>query len=64
MKTLLIVVVSVFGLSGCVAVPYGGYYDGGPAVYAPPVSVGVGVGYYGGRGYYGRQGYYGGRGRW
>jgi len=66
MKTLLIVVVAVLGLSGCVAVPYGGGgYYGGPAVYVPPVAVGVGVGYYGGgRGYYGGHGYYGGRGRW
>jgi hypothetical protein len=62
MKKLSIVGVAVLGLSGCVAVPYGGggYYGGGPAygpaVYVPPVSVGVG--------YYGGHGYYGGRGRW
>jgi hypothetical protein len=58
MKTLLIVLVAGLGLSGCVAVPYGG----GPG-YAPPVvvapAVGIGVGY----SYVGR-GYYGGRGRW
>ena len=58
MKKLSIVVVAVLGLSGCVAVPYGGYGGGpayGPAVYVPPVT--VGVGYYGGRGYYGRHRY-------
>jgi len=69
MKTLTIVLLAGFGLGGCVAVPYGGggYYGGGPVVYAPPVAVGIGVGYYGGRGgYYGGHGggYYGGRGRW
>jgi len=60
MKTLLIAVVAVLGLSGCVAVPYGGGYAYAPAVYAPAVS----IGYSGGGGYYrGGHGYYG-RGRW
>ncbi len=59
MKKLLMVVVAGLGLSGCVAVPYGGGYAYAPAVYAPAVSVGVGNGggYYGGHGYSGR-------GRW
>jgi len=62
MKTLLISVVAVLGLSGCVAVPYGGY--GGGVAYAPAVPA-VSFGYYGGGGYYrGGNGYYGRGGRW
>ncbi len=56
-KTLTMVLLAGFGLTGCVAVPYGPAYgpEYGPAVYAPPVvvgpSIGIGFGYYGGRGY-------------
>ncbi|MES2026579.1 MAG: hypothetical protein V4448_13595 [Pseudomonadota bacterium] len=67
-KRLTISLVALAALGGCAIVPYNaGYYDqpayvGGP-VYAapapvyvgPPVSIGLGFGYYrgGGRGYYG-----------
>jgi len=46
MKSLIVAAVAMFGLAGCIAVPYGGdaYYHPAPA---------VGVGIYSAPGYYG-----------
>jgi hypothetical protein len=44
MKRLIIAAIAAVGLGGCIAVPVGDPYYGGPAFYpAPVVSFGVGV---------------------
>jgi hypothetical protein len=43
MKRLIIAAMAAVGLGGCIAVPVGDPYYGGPAYYPPVVSFGVGV---------------------
>ena len=56
MKSLIASLVAIFGLAGCVAVPYGGYSEPGGYYYAPAApAVSFGYTYHGGGHHHGHR---------